>query len=62
MQKAKKTKNTSNENLLAKTNAQIGSLKNYNCRKLILNYAEMLPKDVKKILTFDDNEYKFKNI
>lgn len=60
LQKAKKTKNTNNENLLAKTNAQIGSLKNYNCRKLILNYAEMLPKDIKNILNFNNNEYKFK--
>lgn len=60
IQKAKTTENTGDENLLAKTNSQIGSLKNYNCRKLILNYAEMLPKDIKNILNFNNNEYKFK--
>lgn len=39
-QKAKTIKYTDNENLLAKVNAQIGSLKNYNCRKLILDYKK----------------------
>ena len=38
-QKAKKITYTDNDNLLAKTNAQIGYLKNYNCKRLITNYA-----------------------
>ena len=61
-QKAKKTKNVGENNLLAKTNSQIGSLKNYNCRRLIYNYAEILPKEIKEILSFDKNECKFKEI
>lgn len=61
-QKAKKITYTDNDNLLAKTNAQIGYLKNYNCKKLITNYANLLPKEVKDILKFDDTEYKFKKI
>ena len=47
------------QNLLAKTNAQIGTLKNYNCRKLIINYYKLLPEEVKKIMIFDDRQYKF---
>ena len=61
-QKAKKITYTDNDNLLAKTNAQIGYLKNYNCKRLITNYANLLPKEVKDILKFDDTEYKFKKI
>ena len=61
-QKAKKTKNVGENNLLAKANSQIGSLKNYNCRRLIYNYTEILPKEIKEILCFDKNECKFKEI
>lgn len=35
-------------------------LKNYNSRKLILDYANRLSKEAKKILYFDNCEYKFK--
>ena len=59
-QKAKKIKYADKDNLLAKTNSQIGSLKNYNCKRLISNYVKVLPKEVQKILRFDDIEYKFK--
>lgn len=59
-QKAKEIKYTDKDNLLSKTNSQIGSLKNYNCKRLILNYAKVLPKEVEKILKFDNTEYKFK--
>ena len=59
-QKAKGMKKIDGENLLARTNSQIGSLKNYNCRKLIYNYINILLKDVKNILYFDNNEYKLK--
>ena len=48
------------ENLLARTNSQIGSLKNYNCRKLIYNYINILLKDVKNILYFDNSKYMLK--
>ena len=58
-QKAKEVKNIDGENLLAKTNSQIGSLKNYNCRKLILDYVEKLPEDIKNILNFNSTNYKF---
>lgn len=57
--KAKNIKYTSNESLLAKTNAQIGVLKNYNCKKLISNYFKLLPDETKKIIKFNDIEYKF---
>ena len=59
-QKAKKIKFSDEENLLAKTNSQIGCLKNYNCKKLIIGYEKTLSDDVKKILSFDINECKFK--
>ena len=58
--KAKKIKFNNEENLLAKTNSQIGSLKNYNCKKLILNYGKSLTKEAKEFLIFDIKEYKFK--
>lgn len=58
--RAKEIKYDDIENLLAKTNSQIGSLKNYNCRKLILNYAKMLLDDAKNILTFDENNCIFR--
>ena len=61
-QKAKNIKYISQDNLLSKTNAQIGSLKNYNCKKLILHYAKLLPKEVRGNLQFDDFEYKFKKV
>ena len=58
-QKAKKISYADKYNLLAKTNSQIGSLKNYNCKKLITNYAKILPEEVKKVLKFDNIESKF---
>ena len=59
-QKAKEVKNNYGENLLANINSQIRSLKNYNSKKLIYNYINILPKDIKNILYFDNNEYKLK--
>lgn len=47
------------ENLLAKTNSQVGTLKKYNSRKLILQYNALLPQDAKEALDFDSNIYKF---
>lgn len=54
--------NDERDNLLAKVNSQLGSLKNYNCKKLIMNYVKILPKEINEILKFDDNEYKFKKV
>lgn len=59
-QKAKKLQYTGEENLLAKTNSQIGTLKNYNCRKLIEDYSKKIPNRVQEILEFDNNNCKFK--
>lgn len=47
--KAKKIEYEDRENLIAKVNSQIGTLKKYNSRKLILNYADLLPDEVKKL-------------
>lgn len=60
--KAKNIKFNSKENLLAKVNSQIGTLKNYNCRKVILNYERNLNKSAKDKLVLDKIELKFKNI
>ena len=49
-------------NLLAKTNSQIGTLNQYNCRKLILNYARTIHAKTQKLIFFDDRELKFKRI
>lgn len=46
-------------NLLARANSQIGTLKNYNCRKLILDYVSLLQKNNKTNLKFDSMELKF---
>ena len=61
-QKAKKVNNIDGENLLAKTNSQIGSLKNYNCKKLIYDYEQMLPKEIKTEIDFNKAECKFVKI
>ncbi|MDO5556388.1 MAG: RNA-directed DNA polymerase [Clostridia bacterium] len=58
--KSEEIKYDSNESLLAKVNSQIGSLKNYNCKKLIINYANKLPKETNKIVDFNEIEYIFK--
>lgn len=56
--KAKNIKFNSKENLLAKVNSQIGTLKNYNCRKVILNYERNLNKSAKDKLVLDKIELK----
>lgn len=60
-QRAKNVDYIDEKKLLAKTNSQIGTLKKYNCKKLILNYVDVLPEEVKKIIKYDDVECKFKN-
>ena len=61
-QKAKNIEYKDETNLLAKTNSQIGTLKNYNCKKLILNYEEELPYETKKIIKYDEKKCKFEKI
>lgn len=60
MSKSKKIKYTDCENLLARTNSQIGTLKRYNARKLILQYKQILPQSVQDTLEFDLNIYSFR--
>ena len=57
--KAKKIEYEDRENLIAKVNSPIGTLKKYNSRKLIINYANLLPDEVKKIITFNKKDCKF---
>ena len=60
-QRAKEIQYTDVNNLLAKTNSQIGTLKKYNCRKVILDYAIILEKKTQKLIYFDDKEFSFKS-
>ena len=57
--KARNIKFTDIDNLLSKTNAQIGTMKNYNCRKLVLNYEKHLPSSANALVNFNINKYKF---
>lgn len=57
-----KTKNFSYsdvDNLLAKVNSQIGFLKNYNCRKVILEYANNILKKTNNTIKFNSQNLKF---
>ena len=45
MQKTKNFSYSDIDNLIAKTNSQIGFLKNYNCRKVIFTYANNVIKN-----------------
>lgn len=58
-QRAKQLKYTDASNLLAKVNSQIGTLKKYNCRKLIFNYAKSIEKKTEKLILFDAKNLKF---
>ena len=58
-QKAKNIKYDEPKKLLAITNSQIGSLKKYNCRKLIYQYVNLLPEDAKQIVEFNKEKNKF---
>ena len=61
-QKARNIQYENLDNLLAKTNSQIGTLKKYNCRKLILNYAKIIKNKIPKKVIFDKEKLKFKYI
>ena len=58
-EKAKNIKYESVENLLAKTNSQIGTLKKYNCRKLILNYSKIIKNKMPQTIIFNEEKLKF---
>ena len=58
-EKAKNIKYTNIENLLSKINSQIGMLKNYNTRKLIISYAEIIEKITKKVILLNKKEMIF---
>lgn len=58
-EKAKNIKYESAENLLAMTNSQIGTLKKYNCRKLILNYSRIIKNKMPKTIIFNEEKLKF---
>lgn len=47
------------DELLAKANSQIGTLKGYNCRKIILNYADILQTKTQDLIYFNNEELKF---
>lgn len=49
----------SDENLLAKANSQIGTLKNHNCRKLIFDYDSHLSGEVKKKIVLNKRLLKY---
>ena len=58
-QKAKKFDINNIEEILARTNSQIGSLKKYNCRRLVLQYSKILSNEIKNLVDFNENQLKF---
>ena len=54
-----KLKETNQKINMKKTNSQIGTLKKYNARKLILQYKTILPQKAQNDLNFDENTCKF---
>lgn len=58
-QRAKVIQYEDKANVLAKTNSQIGTLKNYNCIRLIKNYLELLPDKAKAVVKYNNEEMKF---
>lgn len=58
-EKAKNINYTDINNLLAKINSQIGTLKNFNCKKLIRHYAKILQTRIPETIFFDENKWKF---
>jgi hypothetical protein len=61
-QKAREVQYEDVDNLLAKTNSQIGTLKKYNCRKLIVNYSKILQGKTKEIICFNEKNLKFNKL
>ena len=57
-QKAREIEYDNINNLLAKTNSQIGSLKRYNCRKLIFNYSKILQEKTNGVVLLDNEQMK----
>lgn len=50
------------DNLLAKVNSQIGTLKGFNCRKVIENYVCILKNNINGEIKFDNVKIKFSKI
>ena len=59
--KAKQVNKNNQENILERLNSQIGVIKRYNCRKLILNYVKIVSKKIPKSIIFDEKKLKFSN-
>lgn len=62
MQRAKNISYHDIDELIAKTNSEIGFLKRYNCRKLIFHYADEVMKNTKNVIEFNQNYLKFEKI
>lgn len=58
-ERARQIEYTDVNNLLAKANSQIGTLKNFNCKKVIRNYVQILQNKVQETIYFDENKWKF---
>lgn len=58
-QKAKNISYRNKESLISKTNSEIGFLKNFNCRRLAINYANEVMKRTRKLIEFDENKLTF---
>ena len=59
MQNAKRISYSDIDNLIAKTNSEVGFLKNYNCRKLISQYGREVLKKANNSIKFNKDELKF---
>lgn len=58
-----KAKNFENRgNLLAKLNSQIGALKKYNCRRLVIYYYDNIKDKLPKEIKFNEKELIFKKL
>lgn len=55
MQRANNLHYSDVENLLSRTNSEIGFLKRYNCRKLICNYAKIILEKTRGIVDFSND-------
>ena len=53
MNRARNTNYSSVDNLISKVNSEVGFLKNYNCRKLAINYANVILKRTENVIKFN---------
>ena len=59
MQNARRISYSDIDNLIAKTNSEVGFLKNYNCRKLIFQYGREVLKRTDSVIKFNKSDLKF---